>query len=157
MGADMPRISSRMTFFYKRVFPIVWFGFLSIFVLFALFGPAASRNGPPLPFLIVPFVMMAFGFFFMRKLIFDLVDAVFDAGDALIVRNGGTEARIPLSQIMNVNYSPLVNPPRVTLSLRGGSTFGDQVTFCAPVRFIPFSTSPVIDDLIRRVDAARRR
>jgi hypothetical protein len=31
------------------------------------------------------------------------------------------------------------------------------VTFCAPTRFIPFATSPVIDDLIKRVDAARNR
>jgi hypothetical protein len=153
----IPRISSRMTFFYKRLFPIIWFGGLAAFLAVGLFVTANSRNVQTFPFLIMPVLMIAVGFFIMKKLIFDLVDAVFDAGDALVVRNGGREERIPLSQIMNVNYSPMVNPPRVTLSLRGGSTFGDQVTFCAPVRFIPFSTSPVIDDLIRKVDAARRR
>jgi hypothetical protein len=153
----MPRISSRMTFFYKRLFPIIWFGGLAAFLAVGLFVTTNSRNVQTFPFLIMPVLMIAVGFFIMKKLIFDLVDEVFDAGDALVVRNGGREERIPLSQIMNVNYSPMVNPPRVTLSLRGGSTFGDQVTFCAPVRFIPFSTSPVIDDLIRKVDAARRR
>src|SRR5882757_1486191 len=153
----MPRISSRTTFFYKRVFPVMWFGFLLIFLAVGLYGTVTSRNATPLPFLIVPAFMVVVGFVMMKKLIFDLVDEVLDAGDALIVRNGNREERIGLSEIMNVNYSPMVNPPRVTLSLRKPSAFGEAVTFCAPVRFVPFSTSPVIDDLIRRVDAARRR
>ena len=28
----MRRISSDWTFFYKRVFPVLWFGFLAVFV-----------------------------------------------------------------------------------------------------------------------------
>ena len=28
----MRRISSRLTFWYKRVFPIIWFGLLAVFV-----------------------------------------------------------------------------------------------------------------------------
>jgi hypothetical protein len=51
----------------------------------------------------------------------------------------------------------MMNPPQVTLSLRQPTSFGDKVTFCAPTRLVPFATSPVIDDLIKRVDAARRR
>jgi hypothetical protein len=60
-----------------------------------------------------------------------------------------------LSDIKNVSYSPFINPPRVTLSLRRPTVFGDQITFSAPVRLVPFSTSPVINDLIERVDRAR--
>jgi hypothetical protein len=41
------------------------------------------------------------------------------------------------------------------LSLRTPSVFGDQITFGAPIRLMPFSTSPVIDDLIERIDQAR--
>jgi len=93
----------------------------------------------------------------MKRLIFDLVDEVLDAGDALIVRNRGQEDRIALSDITNVNYTPLVSPPRVTLSLRRASVFGAEVTFCAPTRFVPFSSSPVINELIQRIDAARQR
>jgi hypothetical protein len=29
------------------------------------------------------------------------------------------------------------------------------VTFCGPVRFIPFAANPVIDELIDRIDRAR--
>ncbi len=93
----------------------------------------------------------------MRALIFDLVDEVWDAGDALVVRNRGAEDRIALSDIKNVSYSPMMSPPRVTLSLRRQSVFGSVVTFCAPLRFIPLTTSPIIDKLIERIDAARRR
>jgi hypothetical protein len=101
--------------------------------------------------------MMVFGYFVMKKLIFDLVDNVMDLDDTLLVKNGNQEDRIALSDIVNVNYSPVVNPPRVVLSLRKPSKFGAQIAFCAPVRFVPFAPSPVIDALIARVDAACRR
>ena len=146
----MQRISSRMTFYYKRVFPIVMLAALLAFMIV----PFAAGNAR-LEFLIVPLVMLVFGFFIMKMLIFDLVDEVWDAGEALIVRNRSEEDRIPLSSIMNVGYSPWVNPPRVTLTLRTPSSFGDKVVFCAPVRFLPFADSPIIDGLIRRIDAAR--
>ena len=32
----MPVMSSKMTFFYKRVFPVIWFGFLAAFFVIAL-------------------------------------------------------------------------------------------------------------------------
>jgi len=35
--------------------------------------------------------------------------------------------------------------------------FGDQITFAAPIRLVPFSTSPIINDLIDRIDAARQK
>ena len=62
--------------------------------------------------------MIGFGYFIMKKLVFDLVDEVWDDGDALVVKNRGQEERIALADIKNVSYSPFVNPPRVTLSLR---------------------------------------
>jgi hypothetical protein len=100
--------------------------------------------------------MAVFGFFIMKKLVFDLVDEVWDDGNSLVVKNGGREQRIALTDIKNVSYSPFVNPPRATLSLRQPTVFGDQITFAAPVRFVPFSTSPIINDLIDRIDRARQ-
>ncbi len=153
----MSRISSHATFLYKRVFPIFWFGLLLLFLAFGLIGALRSERFPSLLFLIVPLLMMAFGYFIMKKLIFDLVDEVVDLGDALMIRNGGRQERVALSDIVNVSYSSFVNPPRVTLSLRTPGAFGSRVSFCAPIRLMPFSTSPVIDALIERIDAARRR
>jgi hypothetical protein len=152
----MRRISSKWTFFYKRIFPIGWFGFLLVFAVLPFIVPVHS-NGSLLPFVLIPAGMMVFGYVLMKKLTFDLVDEVFDEGDSLLVKNGSQEEHIALSDIVNVNYTILVSPPRVTLSLRRPSSFGDKITFCAPVRFVPFATSPVIDELIQRVDAARRK
>jgi hypothetical protein len=153
----MRRISSRSTFVYKRVFPLIFFGILVVFLTFMLLGAQRAGRTPPWPVFIIPVLVFAFIFYVMKKLVFDMVDEVLDAGDALIIRNRGREERIALSDIMNVGYSPFVNPPRVVLSLRRPSIFGSQVAFCAPLRFVPFATSPLIDELIQRIDAARRR
>jgi hypothetical protein len=147
-----------MTFFYKRIFPVFWFGFCIFFLLISavplFFGRA--QNGPPFPFLIVPLTMMGFGYFVMKKLVFDLVDEVWDDGETLVIRKGGQEERVALTDIKNIGYS-LMNPPRVTLSVRQPTTFGEQIAFMPPVYLVPFSKSPIIDDLIDRVDQARQR
>ena len=153
----MRRISSSMTFFYKRVFPAIWFGFLLLFMAGPFIAPlfGGSVSGSPMAFLFVPAFMIVFGYFSMKKLVFDLVDEVLDDGDALVIKNGHREERVPLSDITNVGYSQYMNPPRITLSLRIPSQFGDRVTFCAPVSLLPFSTTPIVDELIKRIDAAR--
>jgi hypothetical protein len=153
----MRRISSRTTFWYKWVFPIIWFGGLAAFAVVGLLINVTGYRPERLPFIILPIVMAAFGYFFMKKLVFDLVDEVWDDGTSLIFRNRGREDRVRLSEIMNVSYSPLINPPRVTLMLRQPSNFGSEISFAPPIRFIPFAKSPVIEDLIRRIDAARRK
>jgi hypothetical protein len=152
----MRRISSRMTLFYKRIFPVFWFGFLILFIVIPLVFAGARDGPPPLPFLVVPLIMMGFGYFIMKKLVFDLVDEVWDDGETLLIKNGGQQERVALRDIKNVSYSTVINPPRVTLSVRQPTTFGDQIAFVAPVRLVPFSTSPVINDLIERVDRARQ-
>jgi hypothetical protein len=153
----MRLVSSKMTFFNKRVFPVIWFGFLAVFIGVALFSTTGRNAASPLPFLIVPAIMIVVGYVIMKKLIFDMVDEVWDDGDTLVVKNRGQEHRVALSDIKNVSYSPFVNPPRVTLSLRRPTIFGDEITFNAPVRLVPFSKSPVITDLIDRIDLARRK
>src|SRR6516225_2126549 len=57
----------------------------------------------------------------------DLADEVLDAGNALVVRSGGQEERIALSDIKNVNYSPYMSPPQVTLSVRRHTAFGETI------------------------------
>src|ERR1700681_1229310 len=143
----MQRISSRSTFFSKRVFPLIWFGFLAIFIIAPLLGkkPAGALSAG---FFIMPIFMAIFGYFVIRKLVFDLADEVLDDGDSLIVRFGSDQARIPLSQIMNVSYSYMSNPGRVTLTLRTPGRFGKEITFSPPQRFVPFAKSPIVADLI---------
>jgi hypothetical protein len=150
----MRRISSGSTFFYKRVFPIIWFGMTGVFLFFGIIG---SIKGAEPPLVLVPLVVMIIaGLFVFKKLLFDLVDQVWDDGDALIVRNKNDEERIPLSQIINISDSFLTNPPRITLTVREPTRFGKEIAFMPPMRFLNFLRSPIARELIERVDEARR-
>jgi hypothetical protein len=149
--------SPKMTFFYKRVFPVIWFGFLAVFVLVALLKDRDPDLISRLPFIIVPVLMGIFSYQFMKKFVFNLVDEVFDVGDALLVRSGEREERIALADVKNVNYFPYMSPPQVTLSLRRPTAFGDRIVFCATFSIVPMSSSPIIDDLVDRIDAAREK
>ncbi len=152
------RISSRNTFFYKRAFPVIWFGIIALFVVVVILG---TRKGPSPPVIVylAPLLLLAIGYFVVRRLVADLADEVFDEGDALRVRFGSEEERIPLANIINVSYAGLTNPQRVTLTLRIPGRFGRQVTFSPPRRLFGglFTDNPLVADLIERVDAARRR
>ena len=152
----MIKISSRSTFFSKKVFPVIWFGFLVFFIIIALAGMAA-KSEIIAPLLIMPVFMAIFGYVIMKKLVFDLADEVWDTGDALLVKNKNEEELIPLTNIINISYSVMVNPPRVTLTLRQPCRFGKEVSFSPPVKFVPFSKSPIIAELIERIDAKRRQ
>src|SRR5665213_492772 len=151
----MQRISSRSTFLYKRIFPLFWFGFLVLFIILPMFGKR-PEGGFPVMFFVTPVVMAGFGYFLLRKLIFDLADEVSDAGDSLIVRFGSEQERVPLSEIMNVSYTYMTSPSRVTLTVRNPGRFGKEISFCPPQRLLPFAKSPIVTNLIERIDAARR-
>jgi hypothetical protein len=72
---DVNRISSAGTFWYKWVFPMLWFGFL---LLFAAMGLARQEGAA----MLLPVGFMAvFGFILFKFLLFDLVDEVTDDGD----------------------------------------------------------------------------
>lgn len=152
----MRRLSSKMTVFHKRVFPFIWFGFLAFFVVGAL-GEMRANNEFNIALLIGPLAMAVFGYFFMKRLLFDLVDEVWDDGDALIVKNKRQEERIPLKGIVNVSDSTLMNPPRITLTLRQPCRFGSEITFSPIAKFFGFlSRNPVAIELIERIDRTRK-
>ena len=150
----MKRISSS-PFIRKRVFPVAWFGFLAVVMISTLFTSSANKT-LPLPFLIVPLLMAVFGYWLLKKLVFDLADEVSDEGDDLLVRFGNVQEKIVLANIINVSYTVMANP-RVTLTLREPCRFGKELFFLPPTRWVPFSKNPVITELIERIDAARRQ
>ena len=150
----MTRISSRQTFFMKRIFPFVFLAALAVPVAI---GFVVKPMQPQI--FIMPAVMLPVLYILMRKLVWDLVDEVYDGGDYLLVKNGDEEERVALSNIMNVSSTLMVNPPRVTLRLVKPGRFGKEITF-SPVRpatINPFTRNAVADDLIERVDKARRK
>jgi hypothetical protein len=152
----MRRISSKSTFFYKRIFPLLWFGIIASCVFTGLLA-GRRTHVQTIPFLVVPVMMAIVGYVLFRKLLFDLVDQVWDDEDALIVKNAGVEERVALDNIMNIGFSTMTNPERVTLTLREPGRFGNEITFSPPRRFLTLSRSPIINELIERVDRARRK
>src|SRR5258705_6301830 len=96
MVSKMRRISSRVTFLFKQVFPLIWLGFFAIFFAVSLSGFWRSGDFTALPFLIIPVLITIFGFLIMKKLVFDLADEVIDVGDALLIRNGSKQEQVPL-------------------------------------------------------------
>jgi hypothetical protein len=153
----MRQISSRWTYFYKRVFPWLWFVVLGFFVITALSSIHRGHGPFFIAFLLPPALMGLIAYLLFRQLIFDLVDEVWDDGDALIVRNSGAEVRVALTNIVNVGFSVTTSPQRVTLMLREPGNLGKEITFSPPYQFRPFVRSPIVDELIARVDEARRR
>lgn len=157
----MQRVSSTRTFFHKRIFPYLWFGFLGLFLVLMFVLPCqGAKCPPPFPFMLIPVLMMGFGAYLMRLLCHGLVDEVWDNGDHLLVKNKGAEQRIPLAAIINLSYAPMGNPSRVTLTLREPGAWGRKIAYI-PQRNFTLSpdklwNNPKIDDLIDRIDRARR-
>ena len=152
----MKKISSALTFFFKRVFPVLWFGLLALAFLVAATTLFSGKKIDVMS-LAVPAILAVLGYFMMKNMVFDLADEAWDAGDSIVVRNKGIEVRIPLADIINISYSVLTNPPRVTLRLREPSRLGKELSFSPLLCWFPFQKSPLVTDLISRVDEARRR
>ena len=136
-----------MTFVNKKLFPVFWFGFLGVFMCVMIPSIVAGKESPGT--LLIPLVMMAFGYLLMRFLVFDLVDEVYLDIDQIVIRNGGEEDRFSIKNIINVNASIMTNPERITLTLREPCKFGSEVTFSPTMRFLHFGRHPLAKELIR--------
>lgn len=151
----MKKLSSKSTFFLKRIFPAIWFGLIIFFVMTALLTDSKDNNSGIIMVFITSIFMTAIGYFIMKNLVFDLMDEVYDEGSSLLFKNKGKSVRVNLVDIKNVSYTVIVNPPRVTLSLRCKTEFGEEISFSPPASLIPFKKNKDIVELIDRIDRAR--
>jgi len=154
----MKKISSRNTFWLKKVFPVLWLAFPILFVAIAARGPAFEQMSDSWPFFFAPVLAFVIGAFFYWKLIWVLADEVYDGGDFLVVRRGDEEETLPLDQIINVSAPFMSKTPRIILKLAQAGRFGSEIAFTpiAPFTLNPFAKNAVAEDLMVRVDAARR-
>ncbi len=150
----MRLISSQLTFLFKKVVPALWFGFLGVFTVLA-FSSMWRQGRPDLLFLLFMGGMAAFGYLIMRFFIFDFADGVWDEGDALRIRKGKTEFRVPFATITDVENSFMTNPPRVTVH------FSPPVDAFTKFVFVPesggyFSTPEVVSEIQARKEEANQ-
>ncbi|NTV93157.1 MAG: hypothetical protein HGA72_07830 [Chlorobiaceae bacterium] len=147
----MKKISGSNVYF-KKLLPGIWFGFLAFFFVTSLASGATCK---PLIFYIMPVFMAVIGYFIFRKMVWDLVDEVYDMGDVLLFKKGGTEQRIYLKDIVNIDYAQMSSPERIVVNVRNEGPLGKELAFIPPMRFFRFTKHPLIKELIERVDRAR--
>lgn len=154
----MKKLSSGQTFYFKRILPVFWVLFLAAFIVIPLIQGNPPEDGW-VPLLAFSSFFVVIGFLVYRQFIADLADEVLDNGSQLLVRRSGVEDRIDFSNIMNVSMSSFSNPQRLSLRLRKGGKLGDEVVFIPKLRFTfnPVARHPIVEDLIKRSDAARSR
>lgn len=125
----MRQLSSSLTFLYKRVIPVSWFGFIGLAAVKFISG--ANFEGSRDYFIVIAFlVMIGMGYLLMKVFVLGLMDVVLENQDSLIIRNRGAEEVIPRLNIINVSSDCLMNPSRVTLFLREPCRFGREILFC---------------------------
>jgi hypothetical protein len=152
------RISSFKTRFYKKSFPVIWFGLMLLIAAEILYLYLYADNKPPVLVMIIPLEMAVIGLMAMKMLLWNLADEVWDAGDRLTVVKGKDRRDIALSSILNVSHSTFTNPAHVRLTLKGANRDFDEVVFCPVTRprdlFDPMHNS-IAQDLLRRIHGAK--
>lgn len=150
----MKKISSKMTLYYKRILPAMLFGVILLATLVA----AADKNsaGEFIGLIVGTLFVGGIMFFVCRELSFNVADEVYDCGDYLLIKKGGSELRIRLDEIINVHFAPS-RPPRLSLLLEKETPLGTEISFFPPTVFSPGKPPPVARDLILRTEQARSR
>ncbi|MGO3057328.1 hypothetical protein ACT3R7_14325 [Halomonas sp. AOP43-A1-21] len=158
------RVISRTSFFTRRVFPIIWLSIVALGCVLSLLTAETFS-----PFLLIPPLMIFFGVFIFKMMLGGLADRVYDNGDSLIFVYGKNREQVYLKDVANVNYQSMRSPDRVTLTVRSPR---DQGSSNQEFSFLPARSmlglseisfkrfrieNQVVDELIERVDTARRQ
>lgn len=138
-------------FYSKKGFPVVWFGFVAYFLL-----SAATSGATSVMSYLIPVGMGVFGLILFRAYVWDMVDEVYDAGDRLVFRKSGIEQVVPLEAIVSIDSVSMQSFERVTVQTQIPGPMGMDLIFGVPAPLNPFSKSPVVKDLIARVDRTKR-
>lgn len=151
----MVRLTSLLTGWFKKAGPVL--GFAGLAVAFGLLGWLVWTGRIEVWWLVIPPVLALIGFLYVNRYTAVLVDDIQDAGDALLVHHSGRGWRIPLSSISKVTYSCIAQPPRITLVYRDAMGVVERLVFMPRLTtaMFVFRPPPLLEDLRRRVDAAR--
>ena len=149
----MTRISGS-TVIHKKLLPLGMFALLSV----GLYQGFSSFDSTQ-PFsqeLIVELLLLPFFVFVYKKICWELMDEVDDAGTEVIFRRGRQQQRVNIADVTNIYSSKKSSPERVTVITRTTGEMGRKLGFVAPFRFNLSSTDPLLRGLIERVEQARR-
>ncbi len=144
-------LSSKMTFFYKRILPGLWLAFLTVFVINSMM--AEGQPDLLLKLVIVALLLIA-SYFLLFATFFKFVDEVIDQGTSLAVKQGDKPITITLKDIRSITYAHDGNPPTVTVHLKTGKggKLGQKFSFMPITELGPFKKNEKITNLINRVE-----
>ena len=143
-------ISSQTTFWNKFGFSGLALILIVLSVLAALVEGIGNSIRSVIPHLLALIFISAAWYLVARKSA-DIVDEVYDDGDALVVRNEDDKVRIAFSDVKDVEWRWKAGSIHISVTLRNPYVLGDRIVFLATGWFRP---KPDIEDLIRRVDAS---
>jgi hypothetical protein len=144
----MRQISSKLTWWQKKAFPSIWFGYLAVFT--CVWIVLIAQGQVPAESLLIPLGLVAVGGLLTWWLVWRLVDEVWIDGDDIVVRNGRQNDRFPIANIVDVDGSYLQSPEHIGLWLNQPCRFGKVIRFGAPFRLFPFGTHSLARELIER-------
>jgi hypothetical protein len=142
-------LSSRLTYFTKVIFPIVWVGGFG-----AVTAAVWASNGAPnqmkwtfLTALIVGALSFWWACLPLKKVRID--------DGTLYVSNFRKEIALPLDIVERVSENRWVNFRPVTLYFRRFTDFGDKIVFMPKSRIImPWQSHPVVDEIRQMIKVA---
>ena len=151
----MRRISSKTTFFYKRIFPVLWFGAIGCLGLNLTFPPSRPGTASIALLILIPVL----SYIVIKIFIFDLIDEVYDEGSSILFKNSGKEVRVSIKDIENVSYFSVINlfmgPLVVTASIGHKTELGNKLRFIVQKSSASLTKNRDIEELINRIDTAR--
>ena len=131
------QLSSRWTFFYKFIVPVLTTGGMCFGAYWAWRNPGSDRGHAPdgmaaehawLLMLAAAALVAAVMWWTTASL-----KRVVLAGDELLVSNYRTEIRVPLTWIEKISGPSRTNPKRYTVTLVEPTDFGRRITFLPPM------------------------
>lgn len=153
----MTRLSSTRTSFYKINFPvIILISFMGIVAIFS-YGINMSTNNIIILLSMFSITLLAI-YLYLKYLILDLVDEVWEEGDEFVVKNNSLEDRIPLYDVSYVSYTMTLGkyfPQRITLHLINQCIFGKEITFTPVENWLPIIANSELDNLTYRVEKSK--
>lgn len=145
-------LSSKLTYFYKRVFPAMW---IITFGAGTLFLWIYNCEGTSL-FKWFVLVCLLGGSIFLRWFS-EKLKVVSLQGEQLVVSDYRSEETIPLRQIEEVTETRIWNPKLIKLRLNRPGRWGDEIVFIAPIRFqFIFLNHPLVKELRHMIQTTQR-
>lgn len=124
----MVRISSKETFFMKRVFPAIFFGIIALIIALSVRAMIIKGTVPYKELILMP-ILTVFFWYLIKIICLDVVDEVWDDGDQLRVKVKKKFINIQFENVDNISTVPYSSPRKVRLSLKAPVDIGNEITF----------------------------